>query len=161
VTAGYSPGSLGRFLCCHRPHCPPITQPSLFLPSPWSLSSLASPTSLERGRGSWACSLSFSLGLSLCLSASCVMWRSCAVGLSSADVGGMETAAGYLPGVLVRAPHELTCGLIWIRPAGIFHSKNQTRIRADNFPWVTCLNRSGTCMFAGTCEYSSLRVPLY
>ena len=29
------------------------------------------------------------------------MWRSCAVGLSSADAGEMETAAGYLPGVLV------------------------------------------------------------
>ena len=51
VTAGYSPGSLGHFLCRRRPRCPPITQPSPFLPSPWSLLSLASPTSLERGRG--------------------------------------------------------------------------------------------------------------
>ena len=53
------------------------------------------------GRGSWACSLSFLLGLLLCSSASCVTWQSCAVGLSSADAGEMETVAGYSPGVLV------------------------------------------------------------
>jgi hypothetical protein len=55
--------------------------------------------------------------------------------------------------VYARAPHELTCGLIRIRPTGIFYFKIQTRIRADNFPWVIRLNRSGTCMFAGTCKY--------
>ena len=44
------PGSVktSHFLCRRRPRCPPITRPSPFLPSPWSL---ASPTSLERGRG--------------------------------------------------------------------------------------------------------------
>ena len=44
-----------------------------------------------------------------------------------------------------RAHHELTCKLIWIQPAGILISKIPIRNCTDKFPWVTCLNKSGTC----------------
>jgi hypothetical protein len=59
----------------------------------------------------------------------------------------------------IREHHELTRGLIRIRPAGISFSKNQTRSRTGKFPRMTCLNGSGTCritdhlQLTGTCGY--------
>ena len=48
--------------------------------------------------------------------------------------------------LISRVPHELTCGLIRIQPAGILFSKSPIRIHMDKFPWVTCRTRSGTCI---------------
>ena len=47
--------------------------------------------------------------------------------------------------VKTRAHHELTCKLIRIQPAGISISKIPIQDCMDKLPWVTCLNRSGTC----------------
>ena len=46
---------------------------------------------------------------------------------------------------LLREGHELTCGLIWIRPAGIVVFKSLIRSHMDKFPQVICPNGSGTC----------------
>ena len=57
---------------------------------------------------------------------------------------------------LPRAHHELTCGLIWTRPAGFFFSKSLIQIHTDKFPQVICLCGSGTCIPWITC---SIQVP--
>jgi len=98
--AGYSPWVVGAF---------PVSLSPLLSSHHLALTVFALPvvpvipgvTHIPRkgeGRGSWACSLSFSLGLSLCSSALYVTWQLRAVGLLSADGGGMETVVGVLTG---------------------------------------------------------------
>ena len=66
-----------------------------------------------------------------------------------------------------RAHHELTCRSIQIRPTGILISKILIRNHMDKFPWVTCLNRSGTCRttdhpwITGTCRYPQVFAGTY
>ena len=64
---------------------------------------------------------------------------------------------GVLLIVSPREHHELTCGSIRIRPAGISFSKSPIWIRTDKFPRVTCLSGSGTCISQVT---RSVRVPV-
>ena len=56
-----------------------------------------------------------------------------------------------------REHHELTRGLIRIRPAGISFSKNQIRSRTSKFPWVTRLNGSGTCSITDHLQLTGTR----
>ena len=65
----------------------------------------------------------------------------------------------FSPFITIRASHELTRGLIRIRPAGISLFESLIWICTGKFPWVTCLNGSGTCsttdhpQLTGTCRY--------
>ena len=69
--------------------------------------------------------------------------------------------------VKTRAHHELTCKLIQIQPAGISISKIPIQDCMDKLPWVTCLNRSGTCRttdhpwITDTCRYPQVFASIY